>query len=59
MLYRDLFFASVTEMCPKVSEKPKRAHKGVMLRVKLDIIKCFLYVLGFLGGLGMLKKNFT
>lgn len=28
-------------MCPKVSEKPKRAHESVTLTVKLDIIKCF------------------
>lgn len=27
------------KMYPKVSEKSKRAHKGVMLSVKLDIIK--------------------
>ena len=56
MLYLDLFCASASEMCPKASEKPKRAHKGDMLHVKLDIIKYIWYVLGFLGGLGMLKN---
>lgn len=25
----------------QVSEKPKRALKGVMLSIKLDVIKCF------------------
>ena len=30
-------------MRPKVSEKPKRACKGVMLSVKLDVIKSFYH----------------
>lgn len=30
-------------MCPKVSENPKRARKGVMLSIKLDIIERFDY----------------
>lgn len=37
MLYLDLFCTCVSKMCPKVSEKPKRACKGVMLGVKLDL----------------------
>ena len=28
-------------MCPTVSEKPKRACKGVTLSVKHKVIKCF------------------
>lgn len=31
-------------MCPKISEKPKRAHKDVMLSVNLDIIKHIWWV---------------
>lgn len=38
MLYLHLCCASISRMCPKVSEKPKTAHKGVMLSEKLDII---------------------
>lgn len=38
MFYFDLFCASVSKMFPKVSEKPKKAGKGVMLSVKLNII---------------------
>ena len=40
MLPLNLFCASVDEMHPKVSEIPKRAQKGIMLSVKLDVIKC-------------------
>lgn len=31
----------MSKMCPKVSEKSKRAPKGVMLGVKWDVIKHF------------------
>lgn len=41
MLYLNLCCASVIKMCLQVSEKPKRALKGVMLSIKLDVIKCF------------------
>ena len=30
-------------MCPKVSEKPKKANKGVRLSIKLDIVRCVWY----------------
>lgn len=35
MFYLDLFCASISKICPKRSEKPKRAHKDVTL----DVIK--------------------
>lgn len=35
-----LFCAFLSKMHPKVSEIPKRAQKGIMLSVKLDVIKC-------------------
>lgn len=28
----------VSKLCPRVAEKPKRAHKGVTLGIKLDVI---------------------
>lgn len=34
-----LFCALVSKTCPKLSEKPKGACKGVMLSIQLDIIK--------------------
>lgn len=52
MLYLDLVCASVSKLCPRVSEKPKRGHKDVMINIKLDIIKHMYYhLIGyFLGG---------
>lgn len=41
MLYLDLFYTFISKMCPEVSEKPKRAHKGIVLSVKRDVIKHF------------------
>ena len=41
MLHLHLFCESINKMCSKVSEKLKRAHKGVTLSVKLDVIKHF------------------
>ena len=37
----NLFCASLSKMCSKVSEKPKRALNGVKHSVKLDVIKHF------------------
>lgn len=46
-------------MCPEVLEKPKKAHNGVKVSVKLDIIRCIWYELvGYFEGLGTLKKFF-
>lgn len=43
----------VSNMLSKASEKPKRAHRGAMLSVNLDIIKCIWYdSVGYFGGLG-------
>lgn len=39
VLYRDLLWASISKMSPKVSETPRRAHKGNKLSIKLDIAK--------------------
>lgn len=41
MLWLLLFHTFVSKMCPKVSGKPKRADKHVMLSMKLDVIKHF------------------
>lgn len=46
-------------MGPNVSEKPKRARKDVTLSIKLDVIKRIWHnLVGYLGGLGMLKEFF-
>lgn len=59
MLYLlDLFCVSISKICPKVSEKPKRVCKGVILSVKLDVLinKCIWYEsVGYVLGLGMHK----
>lgn len=44
-------YAFVSRMCPKVSEKPKKAYKGVTYSVKLDVVKHVWYDLD----LGMLN----
>lgn len=31
-------------MCPNVSEKPKKAHKSVMLRMKLEAIVSIIVI---------------
>lgn len=41
VLYFNLFCASINQMCPKASEKLTRAYKGVILSIKLDVIKHF------------------
>ena len=41
MLSLDLFWAFVSKMCPKVSEKSQRACKGIVFTVILNIIKRF------------------
>lgn len=57
MVCLDLFHASISKMCLKVSEKAKRAHKGVTLYVKLDVIKCIWYnLVGYF--MGMCKNIF-
>lgn len=38
MLYLDLSCVLMNKMCTKVSAKPNRARKGVVLSVKLDVI---------------------
>lgn len=51
MLYLDLFCVSVSKMYTEVSEKLKRAHKGI--RVKLNVIKGIWYdLVGYTLGLG-------
>lgn len=53
-------------MCPKVSEKPKRACKGGILSIKLDIIIVIVVngeenkdlVCTFFGGSGNAQKLF-
>lgn len=40
--------------CPKVAKESKRAHKGVMFIIKLEVITCIWSdLLAYLGGLGM------
>lgn len=40
--------------CPKVAKRSKRAHKGVMFIVKLEVITCIWNdLLAYLRGLGM------
>lgn len=57
MPYLDLFCVSVSKMCPAVSEKSERAHKGITLSVKLDIIKHIWYnLVGYLGVCGKAQK---
>ena len=41
VFYLDLFFASMSKMYPKVSEKLKRDRKGVTICIKMDKIKNF------------------
>ena len=56
VLHLYLFCVSTSNMCHKVSEKPKRACKCVMLSIKLDVIKHIWYELvDYLLGLGMLQ----
>lgn len=56
VLYFNLLCSSVSQMCPKFSEKPKSACKGVTLSVKLDVIKHIWYdLLGNFVGLETLK----
>lgn len=59
MLYLDFCVcvcASVGKTCPKVSEKLKRARKGVRLSIKLDVIKHIRYdLVGYFWGVGMLS----
>lgn len=56
-LYLRFFCASVSKMWPKVPGKSKRAHKGVMLSIKPDIIKhMWDNLVGYSWGLGTLKN---
>ena len=58
MLPLNLFCASVDEMHPKVSEKPKRVYKGVTLSIKLYVIKWLWYDLVGYFGVWELSKIF-
>lgn len=58
-MLRGCFCASFSKVCPRVSEKLKRVHKGAMLIQKLGIIKCgWDDLVDYFWGLGMLKKTF-
>ena len=47
------------ERCIKVPEKPKRGHKGVILYVKQNVIKCTWYdFVSYFISLGMIKSIF-
>lgn len=37
MLYLDLFCGTLSKICPKMSEKPKRVRRDVTLSIKLDV----------------------
>lgn len=53
MLYVDLFCAAVSKMCNEVSGKLKRAHKDIILSIKLNVIKGIWYdLVGYILGLG-------
>ena len=53
MLTIDFFCASVDKMCPQVSEKLKRNHKGATLSVIREITAYLVYF----GGLFFVSGN--
>lgn len=51
-----LFCAPASKLCPKIPEKPKRAHRSVTLSINLDTIKYIWYNwVGYFLDLGTLK----
>ena len=46
MLYLDLFCETLSKICPKMSEKPKRVCRDVTLSIKQLFMSCLAAVHG-------------